>query len=94
MAKKQVKKTEKKVAKKKVAKEVKGVSKDMVLGDIAAKFPDSVPVMFKQGLHCIGCGMVAFETLEQGCQAHGMSDKDIDNMVDEMNKAVEKAKNK
>nr|MCK4929576.1 DUF1858 domain-containing protein [Nanoarchaeota archaeon] len=69
-----------------------GITKDMLIGDITSKHPKAVELMFKHGLQCVGCGMVAFETLEQGCKAHGMSDKDIDKLVKEMNKAVEKKK--
>lgn len=65
------------------------ISKDLNIGEIAASFPDAVPVMLKYGLHCIGCHVAASETIEQGAKAHGMSDKDIEKMVEEMNKATE-----
>lgn len=81
MAKKQTKKQSKPV-----------ITKDMLIGEVTSKHPKTIAIMFKHGLHCVGCGMVAFETLEQGCKAHGMSDKDIDNLVKEMNKAVERKK--
>jgi hypothetical protein len=32
--------------------------------------------------------MTAYESLEQGCKAHGMSDEEIDKLVAEINKAV------
>ena len=65
------------------------ISKDMSLGDVVTKFPKAAPVMLNYGLHCIGCHVAAFETVEQGAKSHGMSDEDIKKMVDEMNKAVE-----
>jgi len=68
------------------------ISKDMSIGDIVAKNPKAEEIMFKQGMHCVGCGMVAYESLEQGCKVHGMSDEDIDKMVDEMNEAEAKGK--
>jgi hydroxylamine reductase len=89
--KKTVKKTSKsvKAKKKAVVKEVKQlITKDMLIGDIAIKYPKAVPIMFKSGMHCIGCGMTAYESLEQGCLAHGMSKEDIDKMIEEMNQAV------
>ena len=70
------------------------ITKDTLIGDITSKYPKIVEIMFKHGLHCVGCAMVAFESLEQGCKAHGMSDREIDNLVKEMNKAVEKGKSK
>ena len=70
------------------------ITKDMLIGDITSKYPETAKIMFNYGLHCVGCGMVAFETLEQGCKAHGMSDKQVDKLVKEMNRVVKKNKNK
>jgi len=64
------------------------ISKEMTLGEVVGTFPDSVPVMLSYGLHCIGCHVAAFETIEQGARAHGMSDKGIEKMLAEMNKAI------
>ena len=64
------------------------ISKEMTLGEVVGAFPDSVPVMLSYGLHCIGCHVAAFETIEQGARAHGMSDKGIEKMLAEMNKAI------
>ena len=72
-------------------KEKKTISKDMTLGEVVQKFGMPVAdVMGKYGLHCIGCHVAAWETIEQGAKAHGMSDKDLTKMMDELNKAVEK----
>jgi hybrid cluster-associated redox disulfide protein len=99
MAKKKIakKKTTKKAsksakAKKTVAiKETKQIiTKKMLIGEIASKYPQAIEIMFKHGMHCIGCGMTAYETLEQGCMGHGMSEEDIDKMVEEINKVVKK----
>lgn len=45
-----------------------------------------VEVLFESGLGCIGCPMAMEETLEEGCLAHGMNDKDIDKLVERLNK--------
>ena len=66
------------------------ITKDMLLSEIASKHPGALEVMFNHGMHCIGCGMAAFETLEQGCLAHGMSNKDIEKLVKEMNNCISK----
>jgi len=65
-----------------------GISKQMALGEVVRNFPDAVPIMIGYGLHCVGCHVAAFETIEQGAKAHGMADKDIEKMVSEMNKAI------
>jgi len=70
------------------------VTKDMTLGEIITEFPETVEVMLRNGLHCVGCHVAAYETLEQGAKAHGMSDKDIEKMLEEMNDIVKNIKEK
>lgn len=74
------------------------IKRDMTLGDVVKNYPDVVHVMMEKGLHCIGCHATAWETIEQGAKAHGMSDKEIDDMVNEMNNSIKnkgmKTKNK
>ncbi len=68
------------------------ITKDMNIREIVQKHPIAAEVMFKYGLHCVGCHVAQWETLEQGCQAHAMSTEKIDEMVKEINEAVEKQK--
>lgn len=63
------------------------ITKDMAIADIVSEHPETMDVMVKHGMHCIGCAAARFENLEQGCQAHGI---DADAMVKDMNEAVEK----
>ena len=44
-----------------------------------------VEALFEVGLHCVGCPMSMQETIEEGCKAHGMSDKDIDELIGRLN---------
>jgi hybrid cluster-associated redox disulfide protein len=67
------------------------ISKETPLGELVRDFPQAVPIMLEKGMHCIGCHVAAFETIEQGAKAHGMSEKEIEKLVSEMNKAVKKA---
>jgi hybrid cluster-associated redox disulfide protein len=62
------------------------VTKNMTFAEILEKHPESADVLFESGLHCIGCGAAMYETLEQGCQAHGMSKKEIDDLIKKINK--------
>jgi len=64
----------------------KKVTKDMTFSEILEKHPESADVLFESGLHCIGCGAAMFETLEQGCLAHGMNKKQIDALINKINK--------
>jgi hydroxylamine reductase len=62
------------------------ITKDMMIGVLAETYPALVDVLIEDyGFHCIGCGMSAIETLEQGAAVHGMTNKDIKTMVDNLN---------
>jgi hybrid cluster-associated redox disulfide protein len=63
------------------------ITKEMTLGELVIKHPDAVNVMYKYGMHCIGCHMAAYETIEQGASAHGMDKKAIGRMLKEMNES-------
>jgi len=41
--------------------------------------------LFESGMHCLGCSMAMEETIGQGCLAHGMSEKQIDELVEKLN---------
>ena len=66
------------------------ITKESIIGDVLKKHPKSADVMFKHGLHCIGCHVSAFESIENGCKVHGMDEKQIDALVKEINKVVKK----
>ena len=65
------------------------ITKDWTMGDIVQKYPAAVEIMSKYGLHCFGCHVSTWETLEQGIHGHGGSSQDVENMVHEMNKMIE-----
>ncbi len=68
------------------------ITKDMLIGDVIKQWPDAGPIMLSHGLHCVGCHVSTFETIEQGCQAHGMPQEVIDELVQELNEFVEEQK--
>lgn len=70
------------------------ITKHMLLGDIAMQYPQLGEVFFKYGLHCIGCHVAMFETIEQGALAHGMSQADIDKLVKDLNDSISKSEKK
>ncbi len=65
------------------------ITKDMTLGEVITKFPQTANIMLKYGLHCVGCHVAAWETIEQGAKGHGLTDAQVETMVSEMNSAVE-----
>ena len=58
------------------------ISKDMSFGEVLQRFPQTMPVFGKYGMHCIGCSMSAFETIEQGAKAHGIN---VKKFIDDLN---------
>ncbi len=66
------------------------ITKDMKIDEIIEKNPNAVEIMFKYGLHCIGCAVASYESLEEGAKAHGLNEEDIKEMVKEINELEEK----
>jgi len=60
--------------------------------ELLGKKPELAEVLFEKGLHCIGCPLAESETIEQGCLAHGMSKKEIEKLIERLNKEGEKKK--
>lgn len=46
---------------------------------------DLVEVLFEFGLGCVGCQFSEFDTIENGCEIHGFSDEEIDELVKKLN---------
>jgi len=64
------------------------ITKKDTLGDIISNYPEVAPVLAQAGLHCIGCHVSAYESLEEGCLAHGMTSKEVDYLVKKANEAI------
>jgi len=72
---------------------MKKITKDMTIGEVIEEHPEVIPILIEHGIHCIGCHVAAFETLEQGFAGHGMNEKNIEKMIKELNKAISKKGN-
>ena len=68
------------------------ISKDSLINDMIQKYPSLAEDFFMLGMMCIGCPMSQAETIEQGCQVHGMTEKQIQKFIDMLNKKIEKKK--
>ncbi|HLC58580.1 MAG TPA: iron-sulfur cluster assembly accessory protein [Candidatus Nanoarchaeia archaeon] len=64
------------------------ITKDMTIGEVVNKHPESASIMLSYGLHCVGCAVNPFETIEMGAMGHGMDEKTVENLVSDINKAV------
>lgn len=46
----------------------------------------AVEILMEKGMYCFGCPFSQFETLEQGCKAHGLK---VDEVLKKLNKGKE-----
>ncbi|HPX61577.1 MAG TPA: DUF1858 domain-containing protein [Deltaproteobacteria bacterium] len=61
------------------------ISKDMTFFEVMSKYPQTVKVLQKYHMGCIGCMGAQNERLEQGANAHGV---DINALLADLNAAV------
>jgi len=66
----------------------KKITSKTKMNEIVSENSDAVEVLFNAGLTCVGCPMAQQETLEEGCMAHGMTKKQIDNLINKLNKNI------
>ena len=62
------------------------ITKKTKLSELLDKNPKAAEILFEVGMHCMGCPMAMQETLEQGCLAHGMTKKEIDELIERLNR--------
>ena len=61
------------------------ITKKTKLIQMLKKDKKAAELLFNEGLSCLGCPMSMEETIEQGCKAHGFSDKQIDELIKKIN---------
>ncbi len=45
-------------------------TKDMTLGEVIAKKPEAQAILFGFGMHCFGCPVTQYETIEEAAIVH------------------------
>lgn len=58
------------------------VNKEMLIGDILDKAPETAQFFLAMGMHCLGCPSARGESIEQACFVHGT---DADELVNNIN---------
>lgn len=53
------------------------ITKDMTMGQILSYDMGIGMVLMQCGMHCVGCPSHAMETLEMGCQVHGIDVNEV-----------------
>ncbi len=65
------------------------IKKNDKIEDIVEQYPETMMVFMKHGLHCVGCHVSAFESIEEGAMVHGIN---VDALVDDLNRIVSSRK--
>ena len=64
------------------------ITKEMTIGEVVQKYPQTIRVFLTHGLMCVGCAAARFENIEQGALAHEI---DVDALVKGLNEVVPQA---
>ena len=75
-------KTEVKKGQKKSIRKKDQFTKDSTLGEVIEKKPDAVAILLGFGMHCFGCPVTQFETLEEAAMVHGV---ELDYLLKKLN---------
>ncbi len=63
------------------------ITKDTVIGDILDIAPQTAPIFFAIGMHCLGCPSSRGETVEEACMVHGI---DVEKLLAIVNEEANK----
>ncbi|MDP2766311.1 MAG: DUF1858 domain-containing protein [Candidatus Methanoperedens sp.] len=61
------------------------INKEMTIEEVVTQYPETMMVFMRHGLHCVGCHVSAFESIEEGAMAHGIN---VDALVSDLNKVA------
>ena len=65
------------------------ITKDMTIDEVVNQNPETMIVFMRHGLHCVGCHVSAYESIEEGATAHGIN---VDALVSDLNKVAASGK--
>ena len=66
------------------------IDKDSLIGEIVENHPEVIETLMSFGVHCVGCHVSPFESLEMGFKGHGMTDQEVNEAVIKLNEVIEK----
>ncbi len=72
-----------------VQEQIQKITKDTTIGEIVEKYPQVVETLMSYGVHCVGCHVSPFESLEMGFKGHGIDDGVIEDAVKKLNEMIE-----
>ncbi|MEM5872554.1 MAG: DUF1858 domain-containing protein [Candidatus Aenigmatarchaeota archaeon] len=63
------------------------ITKNMILGEVVRKYPETVNVFIKHGLPCAMCNIAFSESIEQGAISHGIN---LSKLLKDLNNSIKK----
>ena len=67
---------------------MKKITKNTNIMEATEINPNAFEILMEAGLGCVGCSLATEETLEQGLMSHGMGKKEIEEVINELNKNI------
>lgn len=64
------------------------LKKETIISDILRDCPQVAGYLIEYGLFCVNCPLNQFETLEAGAKVHNINDKDLEDMINQINKKL------
>ena len=61
------------------------ITKEMTIGEVVRRHPETVEVFTRYGMGCLGCPATQFENVEQGAIMHGI---DVEQLIKELNQVA------
>ncbi|ACM21628.1 protein of unknown function DUF1858 [Geotalea daltonii FRC-32] len=61
------------------------INKDMTIGDIIRRYPQTITIFERYGLDCHDCQIADFEAVEHGASVHKV---DVDKLLHELNEKI------
>ncbi|TYP00306.1 hybrid cluster-associated redox disulfide protein [Geothermobacter ehrlichii] len=62
------------------------ITREMTIGEIIRKFPQTISVFKKFGLECNECQIAQYEAIEGGADVHKV---DVEGLLEELNRVIE-----
>ncbi len=72
-----------------INEEIMTITKESTIEEVVSQYPETMMVFMRHGLHCVGCHVSAYESIEEGAMAHGIN---VDALVADLNKVVSSRK--
>jgi hybrid cluster-associated redox disulfide protein len=62
------------------------ITADMTIAEVLSQYPNTETTLVKYKLHCVGCNVASFETIQEGAVTHGV--KELDALLRDLNAAT------